>query len=450
MICSKQTYGRCLVAVVISILVGIASENANANEPVSFRTQIVPILLEHCTSCHGPKKAEGGYRLDSFSHLSHAGDSGISPIERKEDSPAELLRRLKTEDESERMPAERPPLSIDTIVLVERWLNEGGKFDYEDPQTPLFDIAPTVNYGPAPKSYSTPLPITAITFSPDGLLVVAGGYHELTLWDVSSGELKRRISNMPQRIYALQWSSDKRQLAVAGGTPGRIGEVRLVDWERGSVTSSFGRAGDVIQAIQYQPGGRLIATGNTDGTIRWFEIESGKQLKSVAGHADSVNAIAWSSDGKRIASASRDKTAKVFDVENGELLASYSGHGEPVTGICFNEGDKELTSVGSDKKVHRWQIEEAKRLAAVAVPDRVTRLVQNGPNAWLGLTDRSLRQVQLVDSKLVKQLDGHSDWVTSIGIHLDSKRMASGSLNGEIRIWNLEDGAAQKHWIAAP
>lgn len=438
-------------AFVAILLVGLcARRDAWAVEPISFKNQIGPILLENCTSCHGPKKAEGGYRLDTFTQLSKAGDSGIMPLATQDGLASELLRRLKTDEEGERMPAERPALSSEMIGLVEKWLSEGAKFDFEDPQAPLFEIAPTVTYGPAPEIYNVPLPITALTFSPDGLQIVAGGYHELTVWDVASGELKRRITNMPERIYCLQWSADKRQLAVAGGAPGRIGEVRVIDWDTGIVKNSFGRTSDVIQAVQYQPNGRFIATGNTDGTVRWFDIESGKQIRSLAGHADSVNALSWSSDGKRIASASRDKTAKVFDVESGELLATYSGHGEPVTGICFNEGDKELTSVGTDKKVHRWQIEEAKRLAAVAVPERVTRLVQSGSHAWLGLTDRTVRQLELAGSKLVKQLDGHSDWVTSIGIHSESNRMASGSLNGEVRVWNLQDGTSVKNWIAAP
>ena len=40
--------------------------------PVSFRKDLAPILQENCLACHGPKKAEGGYRVDSF----ETGDEG--------------------------------------------------------------------------------------------------------------------------------------------------------------------------------------------------------------------------------------------------------------------------------------------------------------------------------------------------------------------------------------
>lgn len=421
-----------------------------AAEPVSFRNQIAPLLLEHCTSCHGPKKAEGGYRVDSFAQLSKAGDSGIEPLAVEGEHVSELLRRLTTEDASERMPAEREPLPADAIELIGRWQSEGGKFNGEDPQAALFDIVPPAKYPAAPESYPAAIAITAVAFSPDGTQVVAGGYHELTVWDAATGELKRRIQNMPERVYAVDWSADRKHLAVAGGTPGRIGEVRLIDWESGQVVASFGRATDVVQGVRYQPGGKLLATANTDGTLRLFDTSDWHLVRSLASHADSVAAIDWSHDGKRIASASRDKTAKVFEAETGDLVATYSGHGEPVLGICFNEGDKELTTVGADKKVHRWKVDDQKAAAKVDLPAAAMRLVVDRTNVWLGLQDHTVRQLELAATKVGRQLDGHTTWVTSLSAHADSNRLVSGSLSGEIRVWKLDDGSCAQKWIAAP
>jgi WD40 repeat protein len=388
--------------------------------------------------------------LDSYAQLAKPGDSGLNPLNAIGENPSELIRRLTTDKPTERMPAERAALPAETIALIERWQRQGATFDGEDPLAAIFDIVPAVDYGPAPETYVAPLPVTALSFSPDGSQVLVGGYHELTVWDATTGELTRRISNLPERIYAIQWQSDNKQVVVAGGEPGRIGEIRVVDWESGRVTKVFGRATDVVQSLSFQPGGQKLASGNSDGTLRWFDIQDGRLIRSLAGHADSVAAISWSHDGKRLASASRDKTAKVYDADTGELLATYSGHAEPVTGICFNEGDKEVTSVGADKKIHRWQIEESKRLAAVSLPETATRLLEDRKHVWLALTDRTVRQVELVSTKLTRQLEGHSNWVTSLAVHPESNRLASGSLNGEIRIWKTDDGSAGPQWIASP
>ena len=40
-----------------------------AEDAVSFRAQVAPLLIENCLACHGPKKAEGGYRIDTFARL---------------------------------------------------------------------------------------------------------------------------------------------------------------------------------------------------------------------------------------------------------------------------------------------------------------------------------------------------------------------------------------------
>ena len=44
--------------------------------PISFVSQVAPILQERCVACHGPQMAEGGYRLDSYDRLVAAGASG--------------------------------------------------------------------------------------------------------------------------------------------------------------------------------------------------------------------------------------------------------------------------------------------------------------------------------------------------------------------------------------
>lgn len=421
-----------------------------AAEPVSFRKEIAPLLLEHCTSCHGPKKAEGGYRLDSFAQAAKSGDSGIAPLVVEGEHASELIRRLTTDDVSERMPAEREALPKEAIELMQRWQSEGNQFDGDDPAAAIFEIVPDQVYSSPPEVYTRPIPITAVTFSPDGQHVITSGYHELIVWEAATGALVRRIGNLPERIYALDWSADHKNLAAAGGAPGRLGEVRIIDWQNEKVIKCLSRSTDVIQTARFQPGSQRLATGHADGTLRWFDSSDWHLIRSLASHADCVADIRWSHDGLRMASASRDKTAKVFEVESGELLATYSGHGEAVTGVCFSEGDKEVTSVGGDRKVHRWQIEGSKSLAKADLPSPTTRMHIDGAQALLAMSGRTIRQLDLASTKLSMRFDGHAAWVTALATDPDSKRLVSGSLNGEIRLWKLDDGTCSQSWIAAP
>ena len=47
-------------------------------EKVSFKRDIAPVLLNNCLACHGPKKSEGGYRIDTFERLASILDEQLA------------------------------------------------------------------------------------------------------------------------------------------------------------------------------------------------------------------------------------------------------------------------------------------------------------------------------------------------------------------------------------
>ena len=93
-------------------------------EAVSFSREVAPLLQRHCVACHKEGKAKGKYRLDTYEQLRKELEPG--------DLESELLFRLTTEDEEERMPAEADPLPPAEIDLIRKWVKEGAKLAQED------------------------------------------------------------------------------------------------------------------------------------------------------------------------------------------------------------------------------------------------------------------------------------------------------------------------------
>jgi mono/diheme cytochrome c family protein len=88
-----------------------------------FEARVRPLLLEHCSRCHGEEKQRGGLRLDSVEHLLAGGDSG--PVLRAGDPDGSLLvRAIRHEDEDLAMPPRRR-LSPEQVADVERWVADG-------------------------------------------------------------------------------------------------------------------------------------------------------------------------------------------------------------------------------------------------------------------------------------------------------------------------------------
>jgi len=125
-------YGPFLLAVAVAVQ---PFSTCVAVEPkVDFGRQIRPLLSERCFHCHGPDEEyrEGGLRLDQQSGAHGEADSGKRAIVPDSPESSELLRRLTTIDDDERMPpaeSGKPPLSADEIALVRRWIEQGGTYE---------------------------------------------------------------------------------------------------------------------------------------------------------------------------------------------------------------------------------------------------------------------------------------------------------------------------------
>ena len=470
---------RIMVASVWFALLGLGTVCGDDGS-VSFKRDVAPILLENCVACHDARKAEGGYRIDTFAELSKPGDSGVLPLQVNKDENSELLRRLTTNDQFERMPAESEALNEDQIKVIATWIGEGARFDGDDQDRRLSFVIPPREYPPAPAIYPSPLQVTAVAFSTEHDLIFSGGYHEILAWD-TEGNLQSRIGNVGQQTFAIafspvatsgksaaQRSADKQdnpehgnapetagsvargQLVVASGRPGFGGDVRLIDLANHQVTAVLARCDDVILDLAFRPDGKRLAIASADKTIRIVDMETQQVRQTLLSHADFVTALAWSNDGTKLVSASRDKTAKVFNAETGQLLISYQGHGEAVRGVFVLPDGKQIVSTGNDRKLHRWNISDAKKTAEVGIGGEGYRIAAAENCVLVPSSDKRLVKIDLGKNQISTEFKGHADWVLCSAVDAGQSKVVTGSHDGEIRVWNLAEGSLLSRWLAQP
>lgn len=104
-----------------------ALPNPGAGEdakPIHFENQIRPLLISRCGACHGAESQNSDLRLDAR-HTAFKGGAGGKVIVPGKSSESELVRRIQSSDEAERMPPEGQPLSKDDIALLKRWIDAG-------------------------------------------------------------------------------------------------------------------------------------------------------------------------------------------------------------------------------------------------------------------------------------------------------------------------------------
>jgi len=334
------------------------------------------------------------------------------------------------------------------IALVKQWIQEGATFDGPDKEASIKTMVAATNFPDPPTAYPHEIPVLALAFNSDGTELASSGYHEVLIWNVADARLVRRIRSLPQRIQALEYSPDGKTLAVASGTPGRIGQVYVIEGEN---LRPVHTAADVVMAVAFSPDGAMLATGGSDNAIRLFEVASGKLKFKTEQHADWVMGLAFHPATSLIVSASRDKTARIINTMNGELEATYQGHTEGVFAAVFSEDGKRAYSAGRDKKVHAWDIKEGKKLGETSVDGEIYRLVLHGKNLFACGSDKVVHQFTAGDKpEPVRAFSGHQDVIYALAFNPVTGRVASGAYDGEVRIWNTSTGESVAAFKAKP
>jgi len=141
------------LAIILPLLV---AASASADTPVDFGRDVRPILNGHCTACHGGVKMAGGISFLSRETAVTEGDSGERAIVPGEPEASELLRRVSSSEEFERMP---PPdhgraLNAAEIDILRRWIAGGAKWkahwSFEPPVEPPAPAVTDAAWGHVP------------------------------------------------------------------------------------------------------------------------------------------------------------------------------------------------------------------------------------------------------------------------------------------------------------
>jgi WD40 repeat protein len=132
-------------------------------------------------------------------------------------------------------------------------------------------------------------------------------------------------------------------------------------------------------------------------------------------------------------------------------LITFSDHNQPVKGVAFHPQGEEIYSSGADNKVMLWKLADGKKSADVVGFGAEAYKLETGEDQLFAVSaDKSARQFNLNDRKHVRDYRGHAEWVLTSAYHPPTKRLATGAFDGEVRIWNVEDGAEVAQFIAAP
>ena len=117
-------------------------------------------------------------------------------------------------------------------------------------------------------------------------------------------------------------------------------------------------------------------------------------------------------------------------------------------------------SVGDDNQVRAWNAtgdQAGKQVRASGGHGKtITKLVEvakaNPPLLVTASADDTVRIWNADSGAAVRTLAGHTDYVYALAVSSDGTLVASGSFNGEIKVWKMADGTRGQgvHRLAGP
>lgn len=315
------------------------------------------------------------------------------------------------------------------------------------------------------------VPVTALAFHPDNQTLAAAGHHEILLWDLRQARLTRRIGSLPGRVRGLAFHPKAELLAVAEGTPGSGGAVRLIELASSTPGTPILETKDEMFAVAFSADGRWLAAGGADAQVRLWSVEDRKLVSTFGGRSGWITGVAFSPNGAFFASSSADRTTEIRETSKWEIVSTVPRPlTDPANAVAFSPDNEWLAfAIGGvdERTVRFWRTASVKEStpapgSTVRPRDttRISRPADVGPGmplavAWTpavtGARARPARvfaagtgnyiRVITATGGFVANLTGHQDWVYSLATSPDGTRLASGSGDGTVKIWNTADNA---------
>jgi WD40 repeat protein len=206
--------------------------------------------------------------------------------------------------------------------------------------------------------------------------------------------------------------------------------------------AQFTHDGYTVVRIVFSRDGRLLATASRDGAARIFDLRSTKEIRSFKSPSPLLM-VDLDASGSRVLTAAEDQKLRVFSIETGQELrdwdvqdknafASISPDGEYVA-AGTHPGDARLFSVGSGEVV--WSAHQSEPVLFAAFNTRGDSCVfaaQNGVVTKISLPTRR-----------ATSFTGLYSVATQLALSGDGNWLASGTVDGRVRLHRLDTGAQQ-------
>jgi WD40 repeat protein len=284
--------------------------------------------------------------------------------------------------------------------------------------------------------------VKCLAYPAEGPALVSGGYDgSVRVWDLDE-VLGGRVDRHQGYVRDLAFAPGGKRLATASFDR----TVEVIDTDTWQVSATLAGHEDRVTSLAFHPEGALLASSSNDGAVRVWDARTGELLRTLREHADGVLTLAFAPSGDRLASGGHDRRVLLRALEDLAVCASLE-HEQVVEQLAFDPSGNRLAVVVQDGGLTLWDVQRARELWRRPSLGRLHDVAFSPDGERIALavgdydgTDLGIHLVDACTGADRGLLGGHTDVVLCVAFEPSGQRLASGAMDGTIRLWDLEAG----------
>ncbi|KAM9001183.1 autophagy-related protein 16-1 isoform X3 [Sarcophilus harrisii] len=246
-------------------------------------------------------------------------------------------------------------------------------------------------------------------------------------------------------VNAVQFSPGSRLLAT-GGMDRRV-KLWEVFGDKCEAKGSLSGSNAGITSIEFDSAGSYLLASSNDFASRIWTVDDNRLRHTLTGHSGKVLSAKFLLDNARIVSGSHDRTLKLWDLRSKVCIKTVFAGSSCNDIVCTEQC---VMSGHFDKKIRFWDIRSESIIRELELLGKITALDLNPERTDLLSCSRD-DLLKIIDLRVnaVKQTFSApgfkcgSDW-TRVVFSPDGSYIAAGSAEGSLYIWNVLTGKVEK------
>uniref|UniRef100_A0A384C2C0 Autophagy related 16 like 1 n=1 Tax=Ursus maritimus TaxID=29073 RepID=A0A384C2C0_URSMA len=204
-----------------------------------------------------------------------------------------------------------------------------------------------------------------------------------------------------------------------------------------------------VNAVQFSPGSRLLATGGMDRRVKLWEVFGDKcELKgSLSGSNAGITSIEFDSAGSYLLAASNDFASRIWTVDDYRLRHTLTGHSGKVLSAKFLLDNARIVSGSHDRTLKLWDLRSKVCIKTVFAGSSCNDIVCTEQCVMSGHFDKKIRFWDIRSESTVREMELLGK-ITALDLNPERTELLSCSRDDLLKIIDLRINAVRQTFSA--